>query len=532
MDVEPLERDGRAQVPGDYRLEEERVREMVRACFEEGILPTNIDPGEMEVSGREVKFTLNASLDEIKIRWLKERTVTVIFRDWARFLPKKVKKDVVRAYEDVWIRDDVFGEEFKRGRIKVESPNVVSYVPRAQEITDWMLQKKSDFIDLAGTMYRTEFKPWLTRAEIRDWRQLVDHNAFWVVAVGIPLDEMPFIHVHIEKAIGKVIKQHKPDANESDPKLVNLRFDVAPACKSNMKDKFSIQTCQGDILEVKLAGPESEWCKRCRSFFQTEDTCRRLGRRAQGGINNNQPQDSATGSRQPRPSYNGSLQAPGAASQPAVQPASTPLNVQQHPAIRMDPTFSPSRGQVQQHGVPLQGTGQGQTASVEAAWAAYFNSFPPPLGAGLQPGLGPMQYQMGMNPSMSNLHAFSPWVASVPVQGGISGNREATQMQQMVSPAGRNLPVASGSRVRGESPGKQQRVSEGDVDIQVDIQTENFGSSTGSQAAPSTAGKRKFSRLRMDALSKGQAIVESKVGNQNCDGSGFHPQCLSNFCRM
>ncbi|GBG85668.1 hypothetical protein CBR_g40400 [Chara braunii] len=207
MEVKPVikgERDGRAQVPSDYRFEEERAREMIR----EGILPSDIDPGEMEVTGREVKFILNSTVDETKIRWLKERSVIVIFRDGALFLPKKVKEDVVRAYEDVWISDEIFSQDFKRGRVKVESPNVVSYVPRAQDITDWMLRKKTDFIDFAGTTYRTDFKPWLTRAEIRDWRQLINQDTFWVVAVGVPPDEMPFLHVHVEKAIGKVLKQH------------------------------------------------------------------------------------------------------------------------------------------------------------------------------------------------------------------------------------------------------------------------------------------------------------------------------------
>ncbi|GBG89757.1 hypothetical protein CBR_g49609 [Chara braunii] len=281
MEPEPAmqgERDGRAQVPGDYRLEEERAREMIRVCYEEGILPTDIDPGEIEVTGREVKFILNTTLDEINIKWLKERTVTVIFRDDAHFLPKKVKEDVVRAYEDVWMWDETFGQEFKRERIKAESPNVVSYVPRAQAISGWMLNKKTDYIDLAGTTYRTEFKPWLTRAEIEDWRQLIDQGTFWVVAVGVPLDGMPFLHVHVEKAIGKVLMQHKPEADESDPKLVNLRFDIEPASRENMKDKIFVQTCQGDVLEVKLANADSAWCKRCLTFFHTELTCGRTDR--------------------------------------------------------------------------------------------------------------------------------------------------------------------------------------------------------------------------------------------------------------
>ncbi|GBG89641.1 hypothetical protein CBR_g49430 [Chara braunii] len=296
MEAKPVNQgggDGREQVPGDYRLEEERVREMIRACFEDGILPMDIDPGEMQVTGREVKFVLNTSLDEIKVRWLKERTVTVIFRDGARFLPKKVKEDVVRAYEDVWIRDEVFGQDFKRGRIKVESPNVISYVPRAQVISDWMLRKKTDAIDLAGITFRTDFKPWLARAEIRNWRQLIGQSTFWVVAVGIPLNEMPFIHVHVEKVIGKIVKEHKLEADDTDTKLVNLRFDIGPACKTNMTDKIMMQTFQGDVLEIRLADADSKYCKRCRTFFHTEASCRRAGRRPDQGASSSSQGQSA-----------------------------------------------------------------------------------------------------------------------------------------------------------------------------------------------------------------------------------------------
>ncbi|GBG74394.1 hypothetical protein CBR_g18805 [Chara braunii] len=250
--------DARAQVPGNYQLEEDRVKETIRACYEEGILPTNIDSGEMTVEGREAKFVLNSAVDEIKVKWLKARMVTVIFREGARFLAKKVKEDLIRAYEDVWIRDETFGHDFKRGRIKVESPNAVSYIPRSQAITDWMLGKRSDFIDLSNTTYRTEFKPWMTRAEVPDWRRTVDENTFWVVAVGIQLDEMAFIYMHIERAIGKIIKHHQPKADETDPKLVNLRFDLDPAAKANMKDKIWVQTHQGDLLEVRMASAESE----------------------------------------------------------------------------------------------------------------------------------------------------------------------------------------------------------------------------------------------------------------------------------
>ncbi|GBG74469.1 hypothetical protein CBR_g18880 [Chara braunii] len=175
-----------------------------------------------------------------------------------------------------------------------------------------MLRKKSDAIDLAGTTYRTDFKPWLTKAEIRDWRQLIDQSTFWVVAVGIPLDEMPFIHVHVEKVVGKIVKQHEPEGDDTDPKLVKLRFDIDPAYKTNMKDKIMVQTLQGDVLEIRLASADSEWSKRCRTFFHTESTCRRAGRRPdQGTSSSNQVQSTARRNQQHQ-GYNGPLAAPEA----------------------------------------------------------------------------------------------------------------------------------------------------------------------------------------------------------------------------
>ncbi|GBG87557.1 hypothetical protein CBR_g45615 [Chara braunii] len=259
----------RAPVPNDNYLEDGQVKEMVRACHEHDILPANIDGGTMEVNGREVTFVLNSLIDELKVRWLKSRTIMVISREGARFLPRRVKEDVIRAYEDGWIRDDAFGASFKRGRIKVESTNIASYIPKAQEVTDWMLAKKTDFFDLAGTTYWTDFKPWMTRVEARDWRKTIDESIFWVVAIGVPLDEMVFLQDHVERAIGRIVKAHIPEADETDPKLVNLRFDIDPSRKEYMKDKIWVKTCQGDLMEVRMASADSEWCK--RSYLDPTD---------------------------------------------------------------------------------------------------------------------------------------------------------------------------------------------------------------------------------------------------------------------
>ncbi|GBG67794.1 hypothetical protein CBR_g918 [Chara braunii] len=507
MEAEPViqgERDGRAQVPSDYRLEEERAREMFRACYEEGILPTDIDPGEMEVTGREVKFILNSTLDEIKIKWLKERSVTVIFRDGARFLPKKVKEDVVCAYEDVWISGETLGQDFKRSIIHVESPNVVSYVPRAQVITDWMLRMKTDLIDLVGTTYRTDFKPWLTRAEIRDWRQLINQDTLWVVAVGVPLHEMSFLHVHVEKAIGKVLKQHKPEADESDLKLVNLRFDIDPTQRANMKDKITVQICQGDMLEVKLADAYTAWCKRCRTFFHTKLTCKRTDRLNQGEAHSNQHQaSSAPTAVEPRPGYVkvSAEQVPPPSQQPAAS-----SKILGGASIRSNPAFSPGVIPVQ----PTTRTGvvQGQqnypASTLEAAWVAYLQGLPSHPFTSTPYGMSLMNSQLGMSPSISNLHAFIPWnkgMMGLPqgnppgrlFQHGTSPSRLSQAIHQVnPSPFRTPTPSQSGFRQRGESPRKQRRLSNVGIDIRVDdMHVETSDSSNGSQSLVIVTGKRK-----------------------------------------
>ncbi|GBG77263.1 hypothetical protein CBR_g23591 [Chara braunii] len=479
--------DARAQVPGNYQLEEDRVKEMIRACYEEGILPTNIDSGKMSVEGREAKFVLNSAVDEIKVKWLKARTVTVIFRDGARFLPKKVKEDLIRAYEDVWIRDETFGEGFKRGRIKVESPNIVLYIPRSQAITDWMLAKRSDFIDLSNTTYRTEFKPWMTRVEVRDWRRTVDESIFWVVAVGIPLDEMTFIYVHIERAIGKIIKHHQPEADESNPKLVNLRFDLDHAAKSNMKDKVWVQTHQGDLLEVRMASTESEWCRRCCTFFHLEENCRRPDGRNRGGTSS-RPQQASTAPGtgvSPQPQYQGPLRAPGASVTPVVKSASnrqaasssapnSNMQAVVQPVLppgatsQFNPVFSPGAGQILQ-GTVSQNLAPGQVNP----WAAFFQnlSMHPFIWQQTQ-GLAPLDASLTGSPSFVNLQTYPPWTQAPGGPGGqgssgMSGGQGFNNAGSLPSRAAALGP--SGSRLRGMSPCKQRRVSgTSGVDIQVD----------------------------------------------------------------
>ncbi|GBG68192.1 hypothetical protein CBR_g2744 [Chara braunii] len=269
-----------------YWEDEDRIRSLLPMCFDDGVYPMNLDPREMTVQGREASFTLNTSLDEIKVKWLKERTVSVIFKENARFLPKKVKDDTIKAYEDGWILgSNMFPMETRRGRVKVEGPNALSYVAKSREVATYMIDEGGAEITLRNVTYKIPFKPWMTRAEFRYLRRAEDERTFWVIAVQVPLDDMPFIYSQVERAIDTILYAHPLDADPERPALVNARFDLDPDARGNMKDKLWINTSTGDRLEVRLAMATTLKCRRCR--FHEEADCRRGNRHAEarGGDN-------------------------------------------------------------------------------------------------------------------------------------------------------------------------------------------------------------------------------------------------------
>ncbi|GBG81578.1 hypothetical protein CBR_g32570 [Chara braunii] len=155
----------------NYWAEEERVRDMLTKCFDIGILPAGWDIGQLKEDGNKAHFTLNPSLDEIKVKWLKERTVTVIFQEGSKNLPKRIKEDVIRALEDIWMGEGRFDPSVTRGRIRIEPSNVLSYVAKDARVTEWMLQEGETRVTLRGRWHSITFKPWLTKKEIQDTKK-------------------------------------------------------------------------------------------------------------------------------------------------------------------------------------------------------------------------------------------------------------------------------------------------------------------------------------------------------------------------
>ncbi|GBG91076.1 hypothetical protein CBR_g51810 [Chara braunii] len=287
--------------PTDAEEDNTRLRELSRRCYEDGVMTTNIDPGVMSGEGREVRFKVNRTIDEVKIDWLKEHTVTVIFREGARFLSRKVKEDIVRAFEDEKVADGSFeASSFSRGRVKIESPNVLSYVAKNSAIATWLILKGRDELSIGSNRYVLEFKPWLTKAQLRLRRQEEDDAGFWVVAVQVPLDAFFYLEAQVARAIGPVLRTYPAEQDRLKPALINIKFDIDPTSQGNMKDRIRVDTCEGDELEVRLASSETPRCRRCRAYFHTEADCRRNRQQAPG--ESSQQGHAATAS---RPLYQG-----------------------------------------------------------------------------------------------------------------------------------------------------------------------------------------------------------------------------------
>ncbi|GBG79511.1 hypothetical protein CBR_g29658 [Chara braunii] len=538
----------------NYWDDEERIRTLLGLCFDDEVYPTDLGPGEMTVQGREVKFKLNTTLDEIKVKWLKELTVSVIFKKNARFLPKRVKDDVIQAFEDGWVLgNDNFPTETRRGRIKIEGPNALSYVAKSREVAAYMIHEGGVKIPVGATRYKVQFKPWMTKAEFKELRRQEDDRTFWVIAIQVPLDNMPFIFSQIQRAIGRSILAHPPDVDPSRPSLVNVRFDIDPEARGNMKDKLWINTSNEDELEVKLACATTPKYQLCKQFFHVAEECRRNGGGQTPGagvsfsVPHQQPAQSGTGQRRSRrPSYQGTLE---------PQPSQGPSMGGGGPAgfsnATLNPIFSP-RGQAQPdgylnmsssmanlfqaatnlYGIPQ----QGGFPPFGGNWLnqnhplVMGGGFPPPPGGDLG-GVGAYgastfrSYQPG---------AYAGGPQPAPGPGGRVGRPEETSGQSHNTPVstptrradeerrgtnggedGAESQGASTSRTEDESrqrtrpSGKQRKLSMSSVtELRVE---QSGGSSTHSSDCSATPGMKTTRDRRLTSVARGQSSGMEQV---------------------
>ncbi|GBG79843.1 hypothetical protein CBR_g30108 [Chara braunii] len=263
----------------NYWPEEDRVRDMLSKCYDVGILPSGWDIGEIREDGNKAQVILNPSLDKIKVKWLKEKTVTVIFLEGSKNLPKKLKEEVIRAFEDIWLGEKRFDEVIMRGRVCIESSNVLSYVAKDKAVTEWMFEEKEIRVALRGRWYSMAFKPWMTKAEIQDARRDEDRQYFWIRVIDVPIDTYCYLEAAAEGAIGPVRKVYPPEQDARTPRLINVRLDIAIEVLSRLKESFEFTTFQGQVITVQVAHARSPWCSKCRRFFHLADQCPRRQRR-------------------------------------------------------------------------------------------------------------------------------------------------------------------------------------------------------------------------------------------------------------
>ncbi|GBG66062.1 hypothetical protein CBR_g55405 [Chara braunii] len=261
--------------PADYWAVEDKVRHSLGQCYDKRVLQVTPGAGEVVSNEKGKRFKVNGSLDAIKERWLKERTVIFIFQDESRNLSRAVKEDLVRAYEDGWFAKRLFRPEVTRGRIKFEGPNVISYVAKAVEVATWLVQKGSTQLSLKGKDYLVSFKPWMTKVELKDLRLKDAESNFWIVALRVTLDAMYYLSSAIEGLIKGVKHVHAPEMDRSWPKLMNLKIDMDPQARFRVEDTLTIESPKGELWKVEVATPYLDWCRKCRWYFHTEENCPR-----------------------------------------------------------------------------------------------------------------------------------------------------------------------------------------------------------------------------------------------------------------
>ncbi|GBG84176.1 hypothetical protein CBR_g38149 [Chara braunii] len=263
----------------NYWAEEERVMGMLAKCFNIRVLPTGWDIGELSKDGSKAHFTLNPSLDEIKVKWLKERIVTVIFQEGSKNLPKKIKEEVIRAFEDIWMGEERFDPVITRGRVCIESNNVLSYIAKNARVTEWMLQEEETRVALRGRWYSIAFKPWLTKKEIQDAKRDTTQIYFWLRILDVPIDAYCYLESSVEHSIGQVMKVYPPEKDARTPQLINVRIDMALEALPRLKETIFFITFQGQLIELKVANAQTPWCSRCRRFYHLVEDCPRQQRR-------------------------------------------------------------------------------------------------------------------------------------------------------------------------------------------------------------------------------------------------------------
>ncbi|GBG63631.1 hypothetical protein CBR_g38942 [Chara braunii] len=255
----------------NYWPEEEPIRKMLANCYKVGILPSGWDIGELKEEGTKAHFTLKPSLDEIKVKWLKERTVTIIFQEGSKNLPKKIKEDVIRAFEDIWLGEHRFDPSISRGRVRIESSNVLSYVAKDKNVAEWMLEEMSMRVALKRRWYNIAFKPWMTKVEIQEARREEANDYFWIRVIDVPIHAYCYLESAAEMSIGAIRKVYPSKKEARTPQLINVHMNIAIECLPRLKETLSFTTFQGQEIEFQVTNALTPWCSKCQKYFHLAD---------------------------------------------------------------------------------------------------------------------------------------------------------------------------------------------------------------------------------------------------------------------
>ncbi|GBG86286.1 hypothetical protein CBR_g41280 [Chara braunii] len=234
---------------------EDRARRSIGQCYDEGVVQMVENVGEVVEDERGKRFNVNESYDAIKERWLKERTVIFIFQDEARDLSRSVKEDLIRAHEDGWMSRRLFDPSIRRGRVKFEGPNVISYVAKAIEVATWLVQKATIKLALRGKEYSVLVKPWMTKPELKELKLREAETNFWIVALRVPLDAMCYLPSAAEGLFGGVKMMHPLEVDRVKPKLMNIKLDMDPSARFRVENSLTIESPKGELwtLDSHLA---------------------------------------------------------------------------------------------------------------------------------------------------------------------------------------------------------------------------------------------------------------------------------------
>ncbi|GBG81042.1 hypothetical protein CBR_g31598 [Chara braunii] len=260
--------------------EDQRMKQLIAKCYEDGIFPTELRQGKFITENGERIFVVDDRIGELTTKWLKERTVTIIFQGEARSLPAKIMENLVRAYENGWTRSRTFSRQVKPGRVHSEGPNVMSYVVAMQQkVADWMIRKAEDKVIIRGIEYKMLFKPWLTRRELEERRRMQDASKFWVMALRVPLRAMLPVTDMVQQAMGRIMNVIPPQPDATRPKLMNLKFELVPEAKSAFVSLLPLRLEDGETINIDFVCQHTAWCDRCRWWFHTvTDGCPKLTR--------------------------------------------------------------------------------------------------------------------------------------------------------------------------------------------------------------------------------------------------------------